>query len=51
MYLVLKCPIKQTLDLFHQRLVNSLNGYPIALSNYQTTIILSEIGLANLLDL
>jgi len=48
---MLKCPIKQTLDIFHQKLINSLNGYPITLSEYQKTIILSEIGLANILDL
>lgn len=48
---MLQCPIKQTLDVFHQRLINSFNGYPIHLSDYQKTIILSEIGLANILDL
>ena len=48
---MLRCPIKQTLDVFQQRLSNSLNGYPIHLSDYQKTIILSEIGLANILDL
>jgi hypothetical protein len=50
-YLILKCPIKQTLDVFHQRLMNSLGGYPIPLSDYQKTIILSEIGISNLIDL
>ena len=50
-YLMLKCPIKQTLDIFYQKLINSLNGYPILLSDYQKTIILSEIGIANILDL
>lgn len=50
-YLVLKSPIKQTLDTFQQRLVGSLKGYLVDLTDYKKTVILSDIGLANLLDL
>lgn len=49
--MVLKSPIKLTLDTFHQRLMASLKGYLVPLSDYEKTVILSEIGLANLLDL
>ena len=40
-YIILKCPIKQTLDVFQQRLSIGLNGYAIHLSDYQKNIILS----------
>lgn len=33
-YMVLKSPIKQTLDTFHQRLMGSLKGYVVNLSDY-----------------
>lgn len=43
--------MKTTVDFFKQKFQLSLQGYPIALTDYEKNIILTDIGLANLLDL
>ncbi len=50
-YIVLRSRIKQSLDIVHQKFANSLLGYPMFLSDYEKSIILTDIGLANILDL
>jgi hypothetical protein len=50
-YIVLKSRIKQSLDFVHQKFANSLLGFPMFLSDYEKSIILTDIGLANILDL
>lgn len=50
-YIVLKSRIKQSLDFIHQKFANSLLGFPMFLSDYEKSIILTDIGLANILDL
>jgi hypothetical protein len=48
---VLKSGIKQVVDMIHQKYNFKLQGYPIPLSEYERSIILTDIGIANLLDL
>lgn len=50
-YIVLKSRIKQTLDLVHQKYANSLLGFPLFLSDYEKSVILTDIGIANIMDI
>jgi hypothetical protein len=50
-YIILKSGVKDTLDVLQQKLNLKLLGCPIFLSDYEKSIILTDIGLANLLDL
>lgn len=48
---MLKSRIKNNLDIVHQKFANSLLGYPMQLSDYEKSIILTDIGIANILDI
>ena len=50
-YIILKSRLKATLDFIYQKFANSLLGYPIYLTDYAKSIILTDIGIANILDL
>ena len=49
--MILKSCLKTTLDLIYRNFTNKLQGYPITLSEYQKSILLTDIGLANIIDL
>lgn len=51
MYMILKSCLKTTIDLIYQSFTNKLQGYPIVLSEYQKSILLTDIGFANIIDL
>ena len=50
-YIVLRSRIKATLDYIHQQFHNELGGYPLDLTSYEKSILLTDIGIANILDI
>jgi hypothetical protein len=50
-YILLKGKIQNAVDMINQRFTLSLKGFDMNLSEYEKSIILTDIGIANILDI
>ena len=51
LYIILRSRIKATVDYIHREFSLALLGYPLDLSSYEKSILLTEVGMANILDI